>query len=135
MITRTPEMSDRDWKLISVERPFAIKIDGIWRPAFGVYVYPFNSPTRVNVNYNGKTIFIVGDNNFVDLCGCSEDEMEYEVIYKNISTFPSPKRPKKKVLVAAEGYQLQGVRPNNYGIVEIVQPQPGIGYTLTDGHQ
>ena len=97
MVNRHPSMTDRDWELAGIDRPFAVNIDGIWRLAFGVYVYPFNAPLKVNVNYNGRIVTITGTNRFVDLHGCSETEMEYDVIVRNISSFPNPKPLRKKI--------------------------------------
>lgn len=114
IVARHPSMNDRDWRLASVERPFAVKIDGIWRAAQGVYIYPF-SPVKIKCIYQGREV-ILDERHFADCEGCSDNEMEYEIINRNISTFPA--RPKPKMA------RLRGVIDNQTPIIEIVAAQP-----------
>jgi len=83
-------------KLYRQERNFAVRVDGIWRFAKGVYLSPAESG-RIQVVLNGK-FTVIEPGHSLDLQGYSDVQVEREVIRRNLASLPPS--PVKKKLVA-----------------------------------
>lgn len=87
------------------QRPFVVKIDGIWRAVMGVYIPPIKDPLNIKCILNGKEVVIMA-NNYIDYEGLTPREVDGEIIRLNISTLPQ--RPPRVVPPAPR------VRRNTY---------------------
>ena len=76
--------------LTTVPRLFAVKVDGIWRLAYGVYIKPIQDPLVAKVIYNGREIIFPNSRYCKDCEGMDEMNAEENVISKNIATLPAP---------------------------------------------